>query len=423
MMEKIKKHPIIDTILSVRGNTRACMYTEPLWGIPYNLYAPFASVYMAAIGLSDVNIGLVSSLFLLSQFVASIFSGVVTDKLGRRMTTLIFDLISWSVPTLLWTFAQNMTWFVVAAMFNGLWRMTTTSWDLLLVEDTDPKILVHVFSAVNVAGLIASFVAPIAYLCVRSYGMEQTVRVLYAIAFVMMTAKFIILYFCSHETGVGVRRMEEARGKSIFTMLGEYKGVLQRIAGSRKTVLTLALMVCYLASKGITEVFWSLLVTSKLSMTQESLSIFSMIRSIVMLLSYFFIVSRLSMRRFKNPLLFCFLAQGASQLLLILMPPGNLPLLVLSVLLEAVALSMLYPLTSTLQMLNIHEEERARVLGIFSAVVFLIIAPFPFLSGQLSEVNRVWPFYINLTLYALGGWLTVGIWREQQKEDRAREMA
>ena len=35
-------------MLSLRGNQLACLYTEPLWGIPYNLYVPFVSVYMGA---------------------------------------------------------------------------------------------------------------------------------------------------------------------------------------------------------------------------------------------------------------------------------------------------------------------------------------------------------------------------------------
>lgn len=47
---RLRKNPMMDTLLSLRGNQRACLYTEPLWGIPYNLYMPFVSVYMAALG-------------------------------------------------------------------------------------------------------------------------------------------------------------------------------------------------------------------------------------------------------------------------------------------------------------------------------------------------------------------------------------
>ncbi len=89
----MKGHPLIKTILTVEGNSRACIYTEPLWGIPYSLYVPYMSVYMLALGLSDVQIGLIATIGLISQMFFSVLGGVITDKLGRRMTTLIFDLI------------------------------------------------------------------------------------------------------------------------------------------------------------------------------------------------------------------------------------------------------------------------------------------------------------------------------------------
>ena len=101
-MQKLKrlllKNPLIETTVHLRGNERACLWTEPLWGIPYNLYVPFASVYMAALGLSAVEIGTVSTVFFASQMVWALLSGPLTDKLGRRLCTVIFDVLSWSVP-------------------------------------------------------------------------------------------------------------------------------------------------------------------------------------------------------------------------------------------------------------------------------------------------------------------------------------
>jgi len=68
----------------LRGNPRGCVYTEPLWGIPYNLYAPYISVYMLALGLSDQQIGLIVSITMTIQIGMMLVSGAVTDKLGRR---------------------------------------------------------------------------------------------------------------------------------------------------------------------------------------------------------------------------------------------------------------------------------------------------------------------------------------------------
>lgn len=94
-------HPLWQTARSLRGNQRACIVTEPLWSLPYFLFAPYASVYMAANGLRDAQIGALASLALAVQLVWAIFSGAIVDKLGRRRTLLIFGMISWPIPCLL----------------------------------------------------------------------------------------------------------------------------------------------------------------------------------------------------------------------------------------------------------------------------------------------------------------------------------
>ena len=100
-------HPFIKTLRNMRGNVRACVYTEPLWGIPFNLYAPYVSVYMLALGLTDSQIGLVTTIGMVCSVFWTLLSGAITDKLGRKRTTLIFDIISWSVPCLIWAVAQD----------------------------------------------------------------------------------------------------------------------------------------------------------------------------------------------------------------------------------------------------------------------------------------------------------------------------
>lgn len=64
-MYRIRQHPLIITLLNLEGNPRASVYTEPMWGIPFNLYIPYTSVYMLALGISDVQIGIIASLSLL----------------------------------------------------------------------------------------------------------------------------------------------------------------------------------------------------------------------------------------------------------------------------------------------------------------------------------------------------------------------
>ena len=397
------------------------MYTEPLWGIPYNLYIPFVSVYMAALGMSPTLIGIVSSIFLASQMIWALLSGVLTDKLGRRLTTLIFDTLAWSVPALLWMFAQDYRWFLVAAVFNGIWRVTEISWGLLLIEDAQQDKLVHLYTLAHVAGLVAGFVAPIAYFFVQQYSVVPTMRVLYGLTFVMMTTKFVILYFATTETSVGKRRMAETRNVRLFDHRWDSRKILVKMLKSRRAVLTIAFIACIYGFKGINDTFWPLLVTEKLGIAAENLSIFSTVKTLLMLTCYFVIVPRLNIRRFRNPVLLALGLFVAQELLLLLMPVGAYGLVLLTVVLEALALSMLNPLSATLQMVNIDREERARMLGFFAAICMLVTSPLSTVAGLMAESNRVLPFVLNLGL-TLGAFaLALMLWKIGLPQDEETE--
>lgn len=158
------RHPLIETLTSLRGNGRACVYTEPMWGLSMALVLPYASVYMLALGLNDKQIGLLATISMLSQMVSGLLSGAITDKLGRRLTTAVSDLIAFVIPGLVWAFAQNFWWFLVAAAVNGVWQVSQNSWDCLLVEDIPRSTITRVYSLVKVAADLSALFAPIAAL-------------------------------------------------------------------------------------------------------------------------------------------------------------------------------------------------------------------------------------------------------------------
>lgn len=397
----LRKNPMVDVLFTAKGNELPCMLTEPLWGIPYNLYLPFASMYMVCLGLNPLQIGVTQTVFLLSQVIFAILSGVLTDKLGRRLCTLIFDCLSWSVPALFWACAQGYEWFLVAALFNGAWRVTENSWYLLFIEDSPEERLVRLFSVTHIAGLIAGFIAPLAFGFVQRYGVVPTMRVLYFITFVMMTAKFVILYFCCKETKIGQRRMQECKKVSMLAHLWDSRHVFLDMLKSKRIMLTVALMACYMTMKGTLETFWPLLVTERLAIPEENLSIFATIKNLLMLVSYFVIVPHVNAEKFKHPTLLAVLLLIAEQAVTMLLPPGAYALVAICAALEAIALSVLTPLTSALQTMAIPAEERARMQGFFFTLCLLVTSPFGMIAGALAEWNRALPMALNIALLLL----------------------
>ncbi|HPF88160.1 MAG TPA: MFS transporter [Candidatus Limiplasma sp.] len=407
---------ILHTIRTLKGNERACLWTEPMWGIPYNLFAPFISVYMAGLGLSPTMIGVIATIAMVSQVAWSLLGGVLTDKFGRRLTTLVFDFIAWVIPAFLWMIAQDYRYFIAAALLNGACRVTEGSWTLLLIEDSSEDKLIRIFSIVQIAAHIAGFFAPIAYFFVQRYDMIPTVRWLYGFFFVSMVIKVILVYILSRETSVGVRRMEETRGKSILHNLWDSRHVLSKMLKSRRVMLTIAFIACFTGLKGINDTFWPLLVTGKLGIEAENLSIFSTIKTFLMLGSYVFLIPRLNLKRFKNPIglgLILFMVQAVCMLL---MPKGVLGFVLATVLLEGAALSLLIPFANGLQMVNIDREERARMLAFFYAISMLITSPLSTVAGILADINASLPFAMIFGLAAIAFVLMRKLWTMDQAQ-------
>src|SRR5512134_3763412 len=107
MLTTLRTHPLLRSLGELKGNPRVTVLTEIMFGIPYNLFSPFFSVYMLALGVTDQQIGSIASLGLVVQIFSALLSGALVDKFGRRLTLFVCDLLSWSVPCLIWAVAQD----------------------------------------------------------------------------------------------------------------------------------------------------------------------------------------------------------------------------------------------------------------------------------------------------------------------------
>lgn len=402
-MTHILNHPLIVTLRELRGNPRVTVLTEVMFGIPYNLFTPFFSVYMLALGVTDQQIGSIASLGLLIQIFSALLSGAIVDKFGRRLTLLLCDLLSWAVPCLIWATAQDMRYFVAAAVLNSFWRISHTAWTCLMVEDAEERHLVHIWTWIMIFAVCSAFFTPLGGWFVGRFGLVSAVRGLFLFGALMLAAKAAVLYIYSHETARGIQRMAETKEQSLLSLMGEYRNVFGQILHSRPLLAALMLMVIINIYSTISGSFWGVLFTSKLGFSDSEISIYVALRSIVMTICFFLLGSRLTNpRRFRLPLWTGFIAFFISQLILVFMSPRAIALLILSVLLEAVASALVNPMTESLLSLALETKERARISAMVYVALIVLISPFGWIAGQLSAIDRALPFTLNMVLFALG---------------------
>jgi len=407
IIQRLDRHPMWHTLFALRGNARACVYTEPLWGVPFALLAPYATVYMYKLGVSDQQIGIILTVGMLAQVITTISSGVITDRMGRRVATMVFDTMAWCIPLTIWMLAQNFWWFVAAAAINSMWQIPNTSWSCLLVEETDQKHLVHIYSWLTICGLISVFFAPISGIMVSQWGVVSVMRVLYGMMLVMMSAKIFILYRLSTETELGRVRMAETKGVPLRSLMAGYGKVLKMILSVSQMRIVLVLLVILNITQMISGNFFALYVTQNLNIPESFLSYYPIVRAGIMLLLMFTVQHRLDQLPLRLPMGVGAFLYVAAQCVLLLAPPGNAILLFVVILVEALGFVLLIPRRDSIIAMFVDPQERARSMALLVFISVAFSSPFGWFVGWLSEHNRMLPFALNIILYTVVALLVV----------------
>ncbi len=406
------------SLRSLKGNQRVCVVTEPLWAVPYNLFLPFMALYMSSIGLTDAQIGAIASLGLAMQFLWGLLSGAIVDKYGRRGTMLVFGLGSWMIPCALWAAAQGYWHFAVAAAMNSMWRVIGNSFSCMIVEDGDSGRLIHVYTILNVMGIAAGFLSPLVGLCIDRFTLVPTMRALYALSMVLMTAKFILHYRLSRESGVGVRRMKACRGRSLYALtFGGWHGFVAAL-GQKRMRLCVLLMVLITCFNTVQASFWPLFVTERYGISDAVISVFPFLKSAVAIAVYLMISPRISVLRVQRPFLLALTAQALGLLALVICPmtSGAAWAVFLSAVCDAFALAIIGPLSEALMSLSIPDTERASINSLLFAAILMISTPVGWCAGQIAGLDRALPLILNLCLLAVETAVVIGIARVGQPE-------
>ena len=407
-------HPLWGTLRSLKGNQRAAVIAEPLWSVPNNLFMPFVSVYMVAIGLNGNQIGTTVSVGLAMQLVWALLSGAITDKYGRRKTMLVFGLLSWTIPCMLWAIAHGYVYFMLAIVFNSMWQVTGNCFACIIVEDGDTDSLVNIWTLINLTGLVAGFISPVAGIFIDRFTLVPTMRAIYIFAMVMMTLRFVLQYYMSKESSTGKRRIRECAGQTVLSLT--FRGWSVFVSELRKPRLFLCVMLmAFLTSFGTVQTtFWSLFVTKVYDVSNATLSVFPFVSSLTTLVVYLFVMPHINIRSVRYPL---FVGLGLHSIGIVVLLVGEplksnmLWIVFLSAICEAFSLAIMGPLTESIMSVVIPSEERAGVNSFVTALILLIITPVGWIAGSLFQMNYTLPMVLNLCLMVVSTLLSLFVVR------------
>jgi MFS family permease len=377
---------------SIKGNARACVLVEPLWGIPYNLFVAYASVYMLNLGCTQTQVGVVISVKMASMMFFSLIGGYITDRLGRRRTTIIFDLIGWSIPTLIWGFARGFPYFLAGAVINSAYRVVYTSWTCLLVEDSKPEGRVHIYTWVHVAGILSGFFSPLAGIFVRRFGIVPAVRGLYFTAFVSMTVMFLVRNHFTHEPAIGLLKQEETRSISFRAYLRDYRRIVSHLTKNPAILIIFLILALNTIQITLRQTFFAILLTQRLGFPDASIALFPAVQSIVMLGVFLFVMPRIGRYDFKISLSGALLLSTVGVILLIVSPQKSYPTVIAAAVLTAAGTAVVSPMIEAMLANMIPDKDRAVVTSLLHVLLFALSTPFGYIGGYLSSIDERWPF-------------------------------
>ena len=395
----LRKHPLIDLLFTLQRNPRVAILIEPLWGIPNSLIAPFTAVYMRALGVSNMQIGFALSASMLSQVICAFSGGIITDKLGRKLTTILGDLFGWVIPMAILACAQNYWFFLIAMTLHGFEQVNQTAWVCLLVEDAPEKDLLNIWNWIVIAGLLAVFFSPISGGLILRFSLIPVMRVLYVIYSLFMLVKCIITYTHTTETRQGKIRKAETREQSSLQIAAGYWQLVPQMLRNDGILRVLVIMVVVNITAMIGSNFYSLYATSALGLPESYLAYFPIIRAIVMLLFFFVIQHKLTKFRTKAPMCLGLCLYMVCQLLLIFSPAHTLWSLLVYTFLEAVSYGLVYPRKEQMAAVFINKQERARITALLTTLMLAIAAPFGAITGALFNLDGRLPFVLSLSLF------------------------
>ena len=397
----MKNHPLIRLLITSKGNPKALLLMEPLWGIPFQLLAPFTILFMFEQGIQDTHIGLILSVAAIVQVFFAFFGGIITDKIGRRYATMMCDFFGWAIACVIWAISDNVWLFLLANVVNSFEQIGVTSWQCLLVEDADQKELLGIYTWINIAALVAVFFAPISGFLMARYTLVPVVRGIYIFFAINMLIKtFVTWKFCT-ETKQGERRKAEVKHVKVTDMIWQYTHLIPQMWRHKPTMRIMSINILLRITSLITTTFFGIYVTEQLGLPEPYLAFFPILNAVVMMLFMFVIQHRIAFIKDKIPLcvgLAIFVLMNA---FLILMPPQNVALLLIYIFLIAVANALVIPRRDAMIQGTIDPAERPRILALMTSLAIAITAPFIALAGVLSALDRRLPFIFITFLFII----------------------
>lgn len=379
-------------------NAKYSIMCEPLWALFGGMIFFYAPLYMKEMGLSEIQMGTINTINLFVSFICHFFAGPVANRLGRKKTTLVFDLISWSIPMFMWAIAQNFWYFLAAAIINAFVKIVVVSWYCLISEDTHESKRAKVFGIIYIINSASGIFTPVTGLFIEKYGTVPTMRVLYSMGLVSMTVMFFLRNHFVTETEAGKDLMAKHSSMSLVESLKSY---IKTVAGFYKNKQFILISLIYIITSFIMSMnfFQVIYLKEYLGFSEKQLSYSPGISALLCTALYMLVVPRLKKDSEGKILTGALAICAFGSLIFLIIPRGNLPVLLATTSILAIGNFAMQTYRDSVFMNKMGSHEKADMFGAVQTITTLICIPSGYIAGLAYSISPLMPFIAIFILF------------------------
>lgn len=415
MNNKKRTNKIIYKLIpNLYGNALTCAAIEPLWAVAYGMIFFYMPLYMEALGVSVINMGFITSFGAILATITSFLAGPITDKLGRKKTTLVFDLLSWTAAMAVWAVSKNFWFFIIAAGLNSFSKIPSTSWTCLAIEDTPSDKRAIFFGLITIIGLGSGIFTPITGLLINKFGTIFSMRLLLAIGCLSMTTMFFIRNNNVTETRIGKELMQLHNSISIKAKGLDYLSAMKYMLTTPMTLIVLIIVLLTNFQLAF-QFFLVIYLKDRIGLTPSITSLIPGLSALVNLVIYFLFIPKLIKKKESHNLSIGLLLSLTGTGVFLFVSSGNYSLLFISTVLTAAGSLITVTFRDTLWNNVIGEGERAKIFSACQGLISIISIPSGIIAGYLFKENPIYPFLVSFLIFLFSFFLSLYCKHIEQK--------
>lgn len=421
MNAELRTAHIIDSFKTLKGNSRVSVICEPLYGIPWVLYTFYLSLYMKEQGITDTQLGYLISIGFVANIVFAMVGGLITDRLGRRKTSLIFDLLAWPGSILIYLFSGSFGMFALAQVINGMSRITQVSWNLMVVEDAEIPEQVAAYNLINAINISVGIFTPLAGILVNRMGIINGERILLTLAALSMIVMFLVRNHYYSETRIGQAILDERKASRKKQAIKRRKidlTLFETIKTKPVVIIALTISVlfnAYLPIGTFQSLYYAPFLTEVLKLDKSAISLLGSVNALMMLLVFSFLTPRLSHERRFSHMAAGLIFQILALIMFITIPPAKFGVTIIAVILFAIGFGVVKPFNDSLLAEVTQGKERAGIYALHNTAVSISSAGMGLASGYLYESNPNLIYVISISILVIGIGLLIWLRLGQKK--------